>query len=58
MANAAQGVTAYRIVSESGTVFATVYDASEAATAREYYADRYACIVTVKRIPLTKDPRW
>jgi hypothetical protein len=48
---------AYRLVSESGTHFATVYDAEEAAEAREFYADLYGCIVTVERVTLDNDPR-
>jgi hypothetical protein len=53
-----QGTTAYRIVSESGTHFATVYDAEQAATDRDFYAEKYGCIVTVQRVTLDHSPRW
>jgi hypothetical protein len=52
------GTEAYRLVSESGLHFATVYDAETAAKDREFYADRFDCVVNVERVTLDRDPRW
>lgn len=58
MNTAPKTTEAYRIVSESGTHFATVYDAEQAARDREFYADMYQCIVLIERVQLERDPRW
>jgi len=48
---------AFRIVSEDGAHFATVYDAEQAAKDREFFADLYGCIVLVKRVELSFNPQ-